>query len=92
MDKGLLAAVAKHVRVLRDQGLATPRPEHVMRASDGTIVEIFEWASERAIEQAHSNPAVLALWAEFGAVCDIVPLNGLGECQQLFAGFETLAP
>ena len=29
-----------------------------MRAADGTIVEVFEWRSAEAIQQAHNNPAV----------------------------------
>jgi len=48
----------------------TDKPGYVMRAGDGTIVEGFEWRSAEAIAQAHNNPAVQALWAEFGAACD----------------------
>ncbi len=61
-----------------------------MRARDGTIVEVFEWASADAIARAHSNPAVGALWAEFGAVCDYVPLATLAEAGQMFAEFDAI--
>ena len=61
----------------------------MMRAGDGTIVEVFEWRSAEAITRAHTTPAVQALWAEFGAVCDYQPLSGLAECQQLIAEFES---
>jgi len=88
----LLAAVRAHAGVLRAEGLISDRPAHVMRAADGTVVEVFEWLSTAAIERAHSNPAVQALWAEFGAACDYVPIATVPEAQQIFSEFEALAP
>ncbi len=88
MADRLLAAVRKHLQVLRAEELVTDRPAYVMRAADGTIVEVFEWRSAEAIAKAHTTAAVQALWAEFGAACDYRPLSGLVECQQLFAEFE----
>ena len=67
MTDALLAAVRKHLQVLRAENLVTDRPAYVMRAADGTVVEIFEWQSNEAIEKAHSTPVVQALWAEFDA-------------------------
>ena len=61
-----------------------------MQAADGTVLEVFEWRSPEAIEQAHHNPAVLALWAEFEAVCDYVPVAGVSESQQPFSEFQAL--
>jgi hypothetical protein len=63
----------------------------VLRAKDGALVEIFEWCSAEAIERAHGNPAVQALWSRFGACCDYVPLASLPEAQQLFSPFELVA-
>ena len=87
----LLVAVEKHFRILQAEHLVTDRPPYVMRAGDGTVVEVFEWTSLEAINQAHGNPAVLALWQEFGAACDYVPLTTLKEAHDLFAGFEALS-
>jgi hypothetical protein len=89
-DQALLEAVGKHARILRAENLISDRPVYVMRASDGTIVEVFEWLSPEAIERAHSNPAVHALWAEFGEACEYVPLGSLAESQQMFAEFEAV--
>jgi hypothetical protein len=86
----LLAAVKKHLQVLQAEQLATDQPAYVMRAGDGTVVEVFAWRSAEAIKQAHSNPAVGALWAEFGAACDYTPLAKLAECQQMFAEFDAI--
>lgn len=89
-ESDLLAVVRDHLDVLRSQGLVTDTRAQVMRAADGTIVEVFEWRSAQAIEQAHSNPAVLALWERFGAACDYTPLAKLPETRQMFAEFDSV--
>jgi len=86
----LLDVVARHAGVLRAEGLISERPAYAMRAADGTVIEVFEWLSTAAIERAHSNPAVRALWAEFDAACDYVPIAGLPEAQHIFSEFEAL--
>jgi hypothetical protein len=87
----LQALVSRHTQVLREQALVTDRPGWVMRAADGTLVEVFEWLSTHSIERAHSNAAVQALWAEFAAVCDYVPVGQLPEAGSLFSEFEAVA-
>jgi quinol monooxygenase YgiN len=91
MADHLLAAVRKHLQVLRAEELVTDRSAYVMRAADGTVVEVFERRSAEAIAKAHTTATVQALWAEFGAVCDYTSLCALAECQQLFAEFEPVA-
>jgi quinol monooxygenase YgiN len=89
-EEDLIDAVRKHIRVLRAENLVSERPAYVMRAADGTVVEVFEWRSADAIDQAHVNPAVQALWAEFGEVCDYRPVASLAETQQWFAEFDSI--
>ena len=90
MEPQLDAVVARHMKVLAAEGLVTDRPAYVMRAADGTVVEVFEWRSAEAIERAYNSAAVDIgqLWAEFAAVCDYVPLVSLNEAQQPFAEVE----
>ena len=91
-EQGLAAVIEKHLRVLRAEKLVTDEDAHVMRASDGTMLEVFEWLSSEAIAKAHANPAVQALWSEFASVCDYVPLASLSEAQQMFAEFDAVSP
>jgi hypothetical protein len=63
----LMACMRDHLPVLRAQGLATDRSSVVLRAVDGTLLEIFEWVSQDAIDAAHGNPAGLALWQRYAA-------------------------
>lgn len=91
MQQQLHAVVEKHWRVLRAENLVTDRPSYAMEADDGTILEVFEWRSPEAIEQAHANLAVQALWAEFESACEYVPLSSLAESQHPFSEFRPLA-
>ena len=77
----------EHLPVLKQQGLVTDRKSIMMQAKDGTIIEVFEWNSKEAIEQAHTNPAVLEMWGKYAEVCDYVPLNTIDESSNMFAGF-----
>src|SRR5439155_25898674 len=88
----LLDLVRSRVPTLRNEGLVTNRDPTIMRARDGTIIEVSEWKSQEAIDAAHKNPNVLAMWNKFFAICDCVPLNTLAEAKEMFAGFEPLLP
>ncbi len=90
-DAELLEIVRSRVPTLAREGLVTDRAPVLMRAKDGTIIEVSEWKSQEAIEAAHRNPNVLALWGRFFAVCDCVPLKTLAEAEEMFAGFEPIA-
>ena len=86
----LLDVVRSRVPTLAGEGLVTDRAPVMMRAKDGTIIEVSEWKSHEAIDAAHQNPNVLALWERFSAVCDCVPLNNVPESGTMFAGFEPI--
>jgi quinol monooxygenase YgiN len=84
----LLELVRSRVPTLRKEGFVSDRAPTIMRARDGTILEVSEWKSREAIDAAHKNPNVLAMWERFFALCDCVPLNTLAEAGEMFAGFE----
>ena len=86
----LLELVRTRVPTLRKEGLISDRVPTIMRARDGTIIEVSEWKSREAIDAAHKNPNVLAMWEKFFAACDCVPLNTLAEADEMFAGFAPI--
>jgi hypothetical protein len=86
----LLALVQRHWRVLHDQGLVTDRPRVAMQAADGTVIEVFEWRSSQAVDSAHADATVRALWSEFDAACDYLPIGAVPEAQRLFSEFDAL--
>ena len=87
----LASVVEKHWGILRAENLVSDRPRYAMQAKDGTIIEVFEWRSPEAIDAAHHNHTVAALWEEFEAVCEYLPLSELPESQHPFSGFEPLS-
>src|SRR5205807_2068407 len=89
-EKELLELVRSRVPTLKKENLVTDRAPTMMRARDGTIIEVSEWKSREAIDAAHENPNVLGMWNKFFAVCDCVPLNTLAEAKEMFAGFEPI--
>jgi len=85
--EALKALTKTHVARLKEEGLVTDRQPVIAETADGTIIEVFEWLSEEAIQQAHSNPVVHQMWGEYAEVCDYVPLNTLSETSNMFAEF-----
>lgn len=79
-----------HHERLRAEGLVTDRQPTLMRARDGTIIEVFEWLSADAIVAAHSNRAVQRMWDEYAEVSETVPLDEMTESHNLFAEFEPM--
>ena len=87
-QEALLALVREHLPPLRAAGLVTDRESIVMRAADGTVIEVFEWVSPEAIATAHSHPVVLELWKKFEAVCTYEIPNSIAEFRNMFSHFE----
>ena len=87
-DQELLQLTREHLPVLRSQGLATDRPSYVMRSTDGTIIEVFEWKSAEAIAAAHANPVWQAMCERYSEACDYIRLENLSESKNMFAEFD----
>jgi len=87
-DAALKLLMQTHLPRLKAEGLVTDRPSIMMEAADGTIIEVFEWLSAEAIQNAHTNPAVLQMWGEYAEVCDYVPVGSVPEAANLFSGFK----
>jgi hypothetical protein len=91
-EDALRELVFGHVPALRSAGLVTDRAPVTMEASDGTLIEVFEWKSGDAIRAAHEHPLVREMWERFGAVCDYVPVGQVNEVGQLFSEFTPVDP
>ncbi len=89
-EKLLRDVLKDHLPILRKERLVTDRPPYLMRATDGTFIEVFEWNSAAAIEAAHHNSAVQAMWARFVEACTYESLLNLKESKEMFANFESV--
>lgn len=90
-DADLLALMKTHLPTLRAEGLVGDGPSLCGKAKDGTIIEVFEWKSQDAIDAAHENRAVLAMWEKYAAVCDYAAIGDLAEAREMFSPFEPVA-
>lgn len=89
-EEELLSVVADRLPLLRRLGFSTDREHTLMRASDGTIIEISEWVDDAAIERAHSHEEVGRLWARFEACSDYRKPGDLAELGEMFPTFEAV--
>jgi len=87
-EQRLLELTREHLPILRSQGLATERPSYVMRATDGTIIEVFEWKSAEAIAEAHQNRVWQEMCGRYSEACEYISLENLSECKDRFAEFD----
>jgi len=84
----LEAILRRHVSTLRSLGLVTSRPVSLLKSfTDGSYLEIFEWASGDAARAAHEAPEIASLWEAMGAIADFPPLADLAETKRPFAHF-----
>lgn len=77
----------EHYPILKKEGLVTDRIPTIMKASDGTVIEVFEWRSADAIAAAHTNEEVKKMWERYSACSEFVPLAELKESTEIFASF-----
>jgi len=90
-SEALQELMREHLIILRQQQLVTDRNSIMMEGKDGTIIEVFEWKSKAAIEQAHSNTEILKMWKKYSDVCDYIPIAKVDEASQLFSEFTPFA-
>ena len=80
----------EHVPILREEQLVTDRKPYVMKSSEGVFVEVFEWKSKEAIQQAHTNMEVGKMWERFGQVCEYDAAVNVKEFHDLFSEFASV--
>lgn len=83
-DSELRTLIREHVPTLRRLELITDRPALLVRARDGTYLEIFEW---RQVGVAHEHPEVARIWEAMELVADFATLSGLDEASRNFPHF-----
>ena len=89
-DTGFKEVLRQHTRVLREEGLITDKEVFQMQAIDGTILEVFEWISDEAKEEAHTHPKIMELWSRFHEYAEMVKLMDIMECHEPYATFRAL--
>jgi hypothetical protein len=68
----LVRVLAEDLATLRRRGHVTDRPAPVLRTDDGELLVVLEWSSEHAVDDAHADPEVLAVWERKELLADYV--------------------
>ena len=91
-DKGneLKKLILKHVPRLKSNKLITNREPLLVKSKNGIYIEIFEWKSTDAVEEAHENPEIQKLWDEIEKVCDFTNLESIEEVREYFPQFKPI--
>ncbi len=84
----LRALIRERPPIMRRLGYLTEREHLVLKAADGTLIELSEWVSSGAIDRAHKDPEVLAMWARFDEVCEYLAPAAVGGMDVAFPTFE----
>lgn len=92
-DEELRRLMREHRRTLAEAHLVTSKQPLILRArSDGTLLEIFEWVSAKAADEAHRHASIREMWNKLAAVADFVALSDIAEAGKTFSHFEALQP
>jgi quinol monooxygenase YgiN len=84
----LLKILQNHVPTLRKEGLVTDRSVLLLKAQDGTFIEIFQWESEDAKDRAHKLPSIREIWSKMMEIADFPSLSSLPEAANPFPNFK----
>lgn len=80
----------EHHGFLDRLGLVTARPAVILEGGGDLMLEVFEWKSQEAIDEAHRHPEVLGLWERFDAVCEPVAPAEVPRCRSPFPTFTPM--
>jgi hypothetical protein len=80
----------RELQVLRQRGHVTQRPAPVLQTRTGELVVILEWSSEHAVDDAHGDPDVMALWAQKAELADYIAPADLAGADVPFASWKVL--
>ena len=89
-ENELKQLISNHMLILKSNHLITDRKPILVQSDDGTYIEIFEWKSNSAFDEAHQNLEVQKNWNAMGKVCDFKTLNSIEEAKEFFPHFKPI--
>ena len=78
-ENKLKKLIFKHIPILKSNKFITDREPILVQSKNGIYIEIFEWKSNEAVEEAHKNPEIQKLWDEMEKVCDFTNLKSIKQ-------------
>lgn len=89
-EEELMEIIEGHTPLLKREGLITEFQPVLLKSENGTYLELFQWKSVEAKDQAHESSTVMKLWEQMMEIAEMKNLSSLAEANQLFPNFERL--
>lgn len=87
----VLALLAQQLKAIRNVGTRTTRDPWLMHASNGEILQISEYSSERDVERCWEDVTYQDIGAQLTALCDMVPIRSLQESSAAYMDLQAVA-
>ena len=87
----LIALLKRSNMILQQLNIALQKDQILAMSSNGTIIQIFEWTSERSLELATEHEEVRELWAEAEKLSDFQKPSSLQEFQEMFPSLNIIS-
>jgi uncharacterized protein (DUF1684 family) len=85
-----LRLLGEDVATLRRRRHVTERPAPVVRTRSGELLVALEWSSDHAVDDAHADPDVLAIWRRKTLLADYVAPAAVTGADVPFARWPVL--
>jgi hypothetical protein len=89
-DDELLEVLREDIATLRARGHVTDRPAPVVRTESGEVLVVLEWSSEHAVDDAHADPEVLAVWERKAPLAEYISPAELAGADVPFARWRVV--
>ncbi|HET9457480.1 MAG TPA: hypothetical protein VFO78_09075 [Candidatus Limnocylindrales bacterium] len=89
-DDEVLAHFREEVALLRANGHITTRPAPICRSESGEYLVIVEWATPESVDEAHRDPAVLAVWQRKEQLVEYLGPAQLAGSDAPFASYDVV--
>lgn len=87
----LVELLREDVATLRSRGHVTDRPAPLVRTADRELLVVIEWSSEHAVDDAHADPEVVAVWQRKAELADYIPPASLAGAEAPFGRWTLIA-
>jgi len=81
----LVRLIGEELATLRRRGHVTDRPAPIVRTENGELLVVLEWSTEHAVDDAHADDEVLAVWERKAHLAEYVAPSALAGADVPFA-------
>ena len=87
----LVRLFREELETLRRRGHVTTRRAPVVRTERGELLVVLEWSSDHAVDDAHADPEVLAVWERKAQLAEYIAPARLTGSEVPFARWTVIA-